>query len=60
VEGIACGLDLLNKELSMKSILFIFLIAASAFMANARFLLRYYKPAAKFTSEKRANPNELG
>lgn len=44
----------------MKSILFIFLIAASAFMANARFLLRYDKPADKFTSEQRANPNELG
>lgn len=43
----------------MKNILSI-LITFVALHVHAQFLLQYDKPASKFTSEQRENPNRLG
>ena len=44
----------------MKNSFWFVLFTVISAQANAQFLLRYDKPASKFTSEQRNNPNKLG
>ena len=44
----------------MKNLILLLLIVFIAMQTNAQFLLRYDKPASKFTEEQRKSPNKLG